>query len=96
MRGRRTQKEDALTPARPCDSYYIMNKPPAPITDLLRETIVASKLTLSELQRETGVKRASVMRFVRGEQSLRLDIADKLATYFGLSLQANKPKRKGE
>jgi plasmid maintenance system antidote protein VapI len=56
-----------------------MKKQPAPITDLLRETIIASKLPLLTLQEETGVKRASIMRFIRGEQSLRLDIADKLA-----------------
>jgi hypothetical protein len=27
------------------------------------------------------------MRFLRGEQSLRLDMADKLAAYFGLELR---------
>ena len=32
------------------------------------------------------------MRFVRGSQSLRLDMADRLAAYFGLEL---RPKRKG-
>jgi hypothetical protein len=33
------------------------------------------------------------MRFVRGSQSLRLDMADRLAAYFGLEL---RPKRKGK
>jgi plasmid maintenance system antidote protein VapI len=82
-----------LTPARLCDNYFRMNKRPAPITDLLRETIIASKLPLLTLQEETGVKRASIMRFVSGKQSLRLDIADKLAAYFGLTLQPIKPSR---
>jgi plasmid maintenance system antidote protein VapI len=68
-----------------------MSKERAPITDLLRETIIASKLPLLKLQKETGVKRASIMRFIRGEQSLRLDIADKLAAYFGLALQQCPP-----
>ena len=72
-----------------------MSKQPSPITDLLRETIIASKLPLLTLQEETGVKRASIMRFIRGQQSLRLDIADKLAAYFGLELrtieEGNKP-----
>jgi hypothetical protein len=27
------------------------------------------------------------MRFVRGDQSLRLDMADRLADFFGLALQ---------
>ena len=71
-----------------------MNKQPAPITDLLRETIIASKIPLLTLQEATGVKRASIMRFVRSEQSLRLDIADKLAAYFGLTLVHSPQKRK--
>jgi plasmid maintenance system antidote protein VapI len=44
------------------------------------------------LERETSVTRASILRFVRGSQSLRLDMADRLAAYFGLELRA---KRKG-
>ena len=34
--------------------------------------------------------RATIMRFIRGEQSLRLDITDKLAVYFGLHLVKSK------
>ena len=58
-----------------------------PITDLLRKTVIKSGVPLLVLERETGVKRASIMRFVRGEQSLRLDKADALAAYFGLELR---------
>ena len=36
--------------------------------------------------RETGVTRQTLMRFARGESSMRLDLADKLAVYFGLKL----------
>jgi plasmid maintenance system antidote protein VapI len=36
--------------------------------------------------------RASIMRFVRSSQSLRLDMADKLAAYFGLALIAAKKR----
>jgi DNA polymerase I-like protein with 3'-5' exonuclease and polymerase domains len=43
-------------------------------------------------------ERASLSRFVRGERSLRLDMADRLAKYFGLELtptaRAGAPKRK--
>jgi hypothetical protein len=46
---------------------------------------------LKALERETGVTRASIMRFVKGTQSLRLDKADRLAAFFGLEL---RPKRK--
>ncbi len=67
-----------------------------PISDLLRSTILeaveAGRTNYKALVRETGVTRASIMRFVRGSQSLRLDMADRLAAYFGLEL---RPKRKG-
>jgi plasmid maintenance system antidote protein VapI len=62
----------------------------APISDLLRRVIVESGLSYNSLQRETGVTRASIMRFVRGDQSLRLDMADRLAGHFGLSLQKDR------
>ena len=42
------------------------------------------------LQRGTGVTRATIMRFVRGDQSIRLDMADRLAAYFRLTLTLNK------
>jgi hypothetical protein len=60
--------------------------PTAPISDLLRRTIAASKVPYLALERATGVPRASIMRFARGAQSLRLDKADRLAAYFGLAL----------
>jgi plasmid maintenance system antidote protein VapI len=72
------------------------SKRPAPISDLLRRTIARSiqngKISYKALERETGVSRASIMRFVRGTQSLRLDMADRLAARFGLELRS---KRKG-
>ncbi|OWK41272.1 hypothetical protein FRUB_04635 [Fimbriiglobus ruber] len=33
------------------------------------------------------------MRFVRGTNSLRLDVADKLAVYFGLTLASTKKRK---
>jgi plasmid maintenance system antidote protein VapI len=61
--------------------------PKAPISDLLRKTIARSGVSYNVLQKETGVTRASIMRFVRGDQSLRLDMADRLAAYFDLELR---------
>jgi plasmid maintenance system antidote protein VapI len=61
--------------------------PESPISDLLRRTIVESGVSYNTLQRETGVTRASIMRFVRGDQFLRLDMADRLAEFFGLELR---------
>lgn len=54
------------------------------MSDVLRQAIADSGLTYSELERATGVKRASMLRFMRAERSLRLDIADRLASYFGI------------
>jgi plasmid maintenance system antidote protein VapI len=82
-----------------CDNKRTMNKAnqPAPISDLLRRTIAqavqSGRTNYKALQRETGVTRASIMRFVRGERFLRLDIADALAARFGLELRS---KRKGK
>jgi plasmid maintenance system antidote protein VapI len=66
------------------------NREESPISDLLRRTIAESNVPLKALERETGVSRASIMRFVRGSQSLRLDMADRLAAYFGLSLRKGR------
>ena len=61
-------------------------RPEHPISDILRRAIVESGESLSSLERATGVPRASIMRFVRGDQSLRLDKADRLAEHFGFEL----------
>ncbi len=63
-----------------------------PITDVLRQAILDSGLPLLRIARETGVQRASLSRFVRGKNSLRLDVADKLAKYFELRLMATQQK----
>jgi plasmid maintenance system antidote protein VapI len=69
---------------------------PGAISDLLRRTILQAveggRTNYKALERETGVTRASIMRFVRGSRSLHLDMADRLAAYFGLELRV---KRKG-
>jgi plasmid maintenance system antidote protein VapI len=66
-----------------------------PISDLLRRVIVESGVSYNSLQRETGVTRASIMRFVEGRQSLRLDMADRLARYLHLKLtQENRIRRR--
>jgi plasmid maintenance system antidote protein VapI len=69
---------------------------PAPVSDLLRHTIAEAiaqgQTNYLTLERETGVTRASIRRFVNGDQFLRLDMADQLAALFGLELI---DKRKG-
>ena len=56
------------------------------MSDVLRQTILESKIPLLALSKATQVQRASISRFLNESQSLRLDCADKLAAHFGLVL----------
>lgn len=64
----------------------------SPISDLLRRTIAESGIPYNALQRDTGGTRASTMGFVRGDQAIRLDMADRLAAYFALELRVKRAK----
>jgi len=57
------------------------------MTNVLRQAITESGMSFKSLERETGVLRQSLMKFAREEQSLRLDVADKLASYFGIEVR---------
>jgi plasmid maintenance system antidote protein VapI len=65
-------------------------KPKSTLSDVLRNTIVESGVSYKSLSRDTGVARASIQRFVRGDQSIRLDMADRLAAYFNFELRKRK------
>ncbi len=56
------------------------------MTERLRKAVNDCPLPFQALERETGVLRQTLMKFARGETSIRLDMADKLAAYFGLEL----------
>jgi hypothetical protein len=62
------------------------SKPQPTLTDALRAAIVQSGLTIYRIGKATGVDTANLGRFVRGELSIRLDKADRLAAYLGLRL----------
>jgi hypothetical protein len=62
------------------------------MSDVLRQAILESGVALIALERETGVQRMSIARFLRGQTSLRLDKAERLAEYLELELRR---KRKG-
>lgn len=67
------------------------------LSSVLRSAILESGLPLQRIADATGVQRASLSRFVRGERTLRLDMADKLAHYFKLTLRPKtKPTKKGK
>jgi plasmid maintenance system antidote protein VapI len=54
-------------------------------------------MNFKALERETGVTRQSLMAFMKDERTLRLDMADRVANYFGLTVgPASKPRRKGK
>jgi len=61
------------------------------MTELLRAALADAE-SLSEIQRATGLKRQSLAKFMRCEQSLRLDMADKLAAYFKVVVSFPKGK----
>ncbi|MCL4192526.1 MAG: helix-turn-helix domain-containing protein [Thermoguttaceae bacterium] len=66
----------------------------APLTDPLRKALLACEVPLFSLAKETGIARASLIRFRRGETSLHLDVADKLAAYFGFEAMPTRRRNK--
>jgi plasmid maintenance system antidote protein VapI len=66
---------------------------PVSLSEVLRRAIGQSGLTFQALAEASGVERGSISRFVRGERSLRLDKADRLAAYLGLELRPQRMER---
>jgi len=64
------------------------------ITDSLKAAIEESGLSFLALQKQTGVTRQSLMSFVKGERTMQLNMADKLAEFFELELQPIATKTK--
>lgn len=74
------------------------------MTETLRRTIRNSGQSMYELAKGSGLSWAVVARFAKGTQSIRLDLADRLAGYLGLELRPRAgssaprrtPRRKGD
>ena len=62
------------------------------LTELLRKALADAE-SIRGVAKATGLDHASLLRFVNDQQSLRLDLADKLAAYFGI--ESKLTKRKG-
>ena len=62
-------------------------------SQVLRQVIAESGLTLYRIAKDTGVVKTSLMRFMRRETSLRLDKVDVLADYLGLELAKKRKAR---
>jgi hypothetical protein len=69
-----------------------MSKKKPNMTEVLKAAIEESGLTRYRISVDTGIDQAALMRFMRGETSLRLDKADVLAEYLGLELTKRGPK----
>ena len=57
------------------------------MTDALRNAVRASGESLYAIAKATGLNEDSLSRFMRGKQSLRLDLADKLAAYCDIEIR---------
>jgi plasmid maintenance system antidote protein VapI len=53
------------------------------MTELLRQALTKSE-SLYAVAKATGVQKTSLIRFVRADQSIRLDMADRLAAHFNI------------
>ena len=70
-----------------------MSKKKTTMTETLRTAVRDSGLSAYRISKDTGLVVTSILRFVEGETSLRLDKADVLAEYFGLELVKNKTRK---
>ena len=74
-------------PADACnDAGMSKTKLQPTLTDVLKAAIVKSGLTCYRIGKATRIDEANLGRFMRGELSIRLDKADRLAAYLGLRL----------
>jgi len=53
----------------------------------LREAIIKSKISLYELMQKSGVDSGTLSRFVKGERTLTLPVASKIARVLNLELR---------
>lgn len=59
---------------------------PATMTSVLLASIRDSGQSLYGIAKATGIDKSALGRFVAGKQSIRLDLADRLALHFDLVL----------
>ena len=84
----KTAASDLTIKGKECSNFYMAAKRKTydTMTEAIREAIADSELSFKALERETGVSRQSLMRFIVGKQTIRLDAADKLADFFGIEI----------
>jgi len=84
---------DHLTFGKALVIVMAMNSKPT-LTELLRTAMAASGRTVRQIARDTGLNHGSLLRFRCGRQSLRLDLAERLAAYFEIESRPVR-RRKG-
>ena len=62
------------------------------LSEQLRAAIAESGQSLQQLAQESGVDVAALSRFVRGERTLTMTTADRLAAYLKLQVTSAKGK----
>ena len=62
------------------------------MTDVLKQAVRDSGQSYYAIAKATGIVEESLSRFMRGRQSLRLDKADALASYFGIECRQTRRK----
>lgn len=58
----------------------------------LKAALIASGKSQREIEEAVGIPQASISRFLNGKRGLRIEDADKLATFLGLELRPAEPK----
>ena len=66
------------------------------LSEALRAAIVDSGMSLRQIAEETGLRHPSISRFLAGKTSLRLDLADRLAEFFGLQIIRTTPAKRNQ
>lgn len=65
------------------------SEPETSLTQLLQEALTNAE-SIRLVAREAGVHHASLLRFLRGDRTLRLDKAEALMNYFGIRVVRDK------
>ena len=76
--------------------YYIPDMRRKSIVIELRKAIVNSGYTQNQLSELSGVNRAQINRFVKGERTLTLESAERIAKVLGLELVKKKSEEKAK
>lgn len=63
-------------------------KPPPTLSEMLRAALVEAP-SLRGVERATGISAGNLCRFIQGKQTLRLDMAERLAEHFEISFVRN-------